>query len=100
MTSPEGSATQANPALGTVLVVDDEAAARELCSDVARAAGLSVRTATTTEQALEVLDQFPVEIVLTDLRVPQLGGLELLKRVRDLFPQIPKTGDTRTATQP
>jgi two-component system response regulator HydG len=77
------------PTAGTILVVDDEAAARQLCSDVAVEAGLQVRTANTTEQALEILEQFPVDIVLTDLRVPEMGGLELLKRIRATFPQVP-----------
>ena len=49
--------------------------------------GLRTRTASTTEQALEILDQMPVDILITDLRVPQIGGLELLKRVRSNYPQ-------------
>jgi two-component system response regulator HydG len=49
--------------------------------------GLRTRTASTTEQALEILDQMPVDILITDLRVPQIGGLELLKRVRTSYPQ-------------
>ena len=72
----------------TVLVVDDEVAAQNLCSDVAQHAGLRVRTSDTTEQALEILEQFPVDIVLTDLKVPQMGGLELLKHIRTGYPQI------------
>jgi len=47
-----------------------------------------VRTSATTEQALEILEQFPVDIVLTDLKVPQMGGLELLKHIRTGYPQI------------
>ncbi len=84
----EQESPQLKPAVVTVLVVDDEGAARNLCSDVAVEAGLRVRTAATTEQALEVLEQFPVDIVVTDLKVPQLGGLELLKRIRAGYPQI------------
>ncbi len=72
----------------TVLVVDDEEAARNLCGEVAAETGLRVRTASTTEQALEILEQYPVDIALTDLRVPELGGIELLRRMRDNFPQI------------
>ncbi len=71
-----------------VLVVDDEAATRDLCSDVAAEVGLRVRTAATTEHALESLEQFPTDIVITDLKVPEMGGLELLKRVRASFPHI------------
>jgi two-component system response regulator HydG len=71
----------------TVLIVDDEDATRSLCHDVVTDSGLRTRTASTTEQALEILDQMPVDILITDLRVPQIGGLELLKRVRTSYPQ-------------
>jgi two-component system response regulator HydG len=71
----------------TVLIVDDEGTTRDLCRDVVAEAGLRTRTASNTEEALEILEQSPVDIVLTDLRVPQLGGLELLKRIREFYPQ-------------
>jgi DNA-binding NtrC family response regulator len=72
----------------TVLIVDDEDSIRELCRDVVLESGLYPRTASTTEQALEILDQHAIDIVITDLRVPQLGGIELLKRVRDTYPHM------------
>src|ERR1700722_15706712 len=71
----------------TVLIVDDENTTRDLCRDVVADSGLRTRTASTTEQALEILEQYPVDIVLTDLRVPELGGIELLKRIRETYPQ-------------
>jgi DNA-binding NtrC family response regulator len=71
----------------TILIVDDEDSTRNLCRDVITDSGLRTRVASTTEQALEILEQWPVEILITDLRVPQIGGLELLKRVRQDFPQ-------------
>jgi two-component system response regulator HydG len=72
----------------TVLIVDDEDAARQLCSDIAIEAGLRVRTARTTEEALEELEQYPVDIAITDLRVPLEGGMELLRRIREQHPQV------------
>jgi DNA-binding NtrC family response regulator len=72
----------------SLLVVDDEVATRNLCRDVAADAGLQVYVAPTTEEALEILDQYPVDIVVTDLQVPQIGGLELLKRIRANNPEI------------
>jgi DNA-binding NtrC family response regulator len=75
------------PSAVTVLIVDDEVATRDLCRDVVAAAGLRTRTASTTEQALDILDQFDVDIVITDLRVPQIGGLGLLKCIRETYPQ-------------
>jgi two-component system response regulator HydG len=71
----------------TVLIVDDEDDIRNLCRDVVADSGLRTRTASTTEQALEILDQYAVDIVITDLRVPLLGGFELLKRIRETYPQ-------------
>src|SRR5579862_1571113 len=70
----------ARTAAFNLLVVDDEVTTRNLCRDVAVDAGLQAYVAQTTEEALEILDQYPVDIVVTDLQVPQLGGLELLKR--------------------
>ncbi len=75
------------PVAASVLIVDDEDSTRSLCRDVVADAGLRTRTASTTEQALEILDQAPVDIVITDLRVPHIGGLELLKRIRESYPQ-------------
>jgi len=79
--------TAERPISATVLIVDDEDATRSLCHDVVTDSGLRTRTASTTEQALEILDRMPVDILITDLRVPQIGGLELLKRVRSNYPQ-------------
>jgi len=65
----------------SILIVDDEDATRALCRDIAAEMGLEVHTASTTNEALELLEQAPLDIVVTDLKVPQLGGLELLKRI-------------------
>ncbi len=75
-------------AIFNLLVVDDELTSRNLCRDVATDAGLQVHVAPTTEEALAILDQHPVDIVVTDLKVPQIGGLELLKRIRANNPEI------------
>jgi DNA-binding NtrC family response regulator len=83
----ESAKIQGQPMVATVLIVDDEDSTRELCREVVEESGLRTRTASTTEKALEILEQFPVDVVITDLRVPQLGGLELLKRVRETYPQ-------------
>jgi two-component system response regulator HydG len=56
--------------------------------EIAQVASLHAHAVSTTEQALETLEQQPVDIVLTDLRVPELGGLELLRRIREHYPQI------------
>jgi DNA-binding NtrC family response regulator len=78
------AAERAVPA--TVLIVDDEDAIRSLCRDVVVESGMRTKLASTTEQALDILDQSIVDIVITDLKVPQLGGIELLKRVGETYP--------------
>jgi two-component system response regulator HydG len=75
------------PAPITVLIVDDEDTVRDICRDVVADSGLRAQTASTTEEALEILDQHAIDIVITDLRVPQLGGFELLKRIRETYAQ-------------
>jgi two-component system response regulator HydG len=73
----------------TILIVDDEEAARDVCRSVAEEAGLEVLVAATTQEALGILDRCPIDLVLSDIRVPQEGGIELLKRIRSGFPQVP-----------
>jgi DNA-binding NtrC family response regulator len=72
----------------TLLVVDDEEEMLNLCRDVILEAGWRARGATSNEEAVKILDQWPIDIVLTDLRGPQLDGLELLKRVHESYPNI------------
>ena len=82
------SAARSRAAGFSLLIVDDEVATRDLCADIALSAGLSVHSVATTEEALEFLDRSPVDIVITDLKVPLLGGLELLRRLRANYPQV------------
>ena len=80
-TSPADSAPR------TVLIVDDEPPTREICGQVATESGFRALLADTTEKALDLLEQYPIEIVMTDLMVPEAGGIELLKRIRADHPQ-------------
>ena len=75
-------------ALATVLVVDDESQAREICLSVVEDAGLRARTVSTTEEAIAAMDESPVDIVITDLQVPSMGGIELLRHVRQVSPHV------------
>jgi len=86
-TGAEMASSAHGPLAVSVLIVEDEDATRSLCRDVVVDAGLHVRTAATTEEALDILEQQPIDIVITDIRVPQIGGIELLKHIRELYPQ-------------
>jgi len=65
-----------------ILVVDDDAAFRDLVADILSGAGYRVRQAGDAEEALKLLARESVSLVLTDQRMPGLDGLELTRRIR------------------
>ncbi|HME12056.1 MAG TPA: sigma-54 dependent transcriptional regulator [Candidatus Acidoferrum sp.] len=71
-----------------LLIVDDEQFIREMCSEVGQQLDMKVTAVATAEEAAELLEYSPIDIVLTDLQLPGTSGLALLKRVRDLYPEI------------
>ena len=71
-----------------ILVVDDEASQRELVSGYLKKQGYQVFAAAGGEQALEIFRREPMELILTDQRMPDLSGLDLLKAVRSINPEI------------
>jgi DNA-binding NtrC family response regulator len=66
----------------TILVVDDEATMRSLLEKILAREGYRILTADDGVSALKVLAQETVDIVLTDMKMPQMDGFELLKRVK------------------
>lgn len=71
-----------------LLIVDDDEHIRSVCRGVAEDSGMQASDVGTAEEALEVLETCSVDIVLTDLRLPGTSGLELLRRVTTLFPDV------------
>ena len=69
------------------LVVDDEESIRRLCMTVAEGMGFNCMEAANGEEALALLEQQPAHIILTDLVMPRMSGLEFLERVRSLLPR-------------
>ncbi len=72
---------------GTILVADDEALARQSIAEVLQEEGYQVYEAADGNAALKILDEVDVELVLSDLRMPGADGLEVLKKVREAYPQ-------------
>ncbi len=68
-------------------MVDDEADIRGLVQDALRAAGYQADAARDGLQALDLLASVRHDLVLTDLKMPGLDGLELLSRIKELYPQ-------------
>lgn len=65
----------------SVLVVDDHASAREAVADVLRHAGYEVATCASASEALSHLSASPVDVIVTDLQMPGMSGLEFIREV-------------------
>ena len=72
-----------------VLVVDDEKVVRDGCHRVLSGSGYEIATAENGREALEILSRDAVDIVLLDLKMPVMGGEEVLERTSEDYPGIP-----------
>ena len=72
-----------------VLVVDDENLILKIISDILLKEGYEVKTAFNCEKALQLLREYSVQVVLTDIRMPEKNGIDLLEEVRNFNPDIP-----------
>ena len=72
-----------------ILFVDDEPAVRTTAGAVLEAAGYEVLTAADGMDGLHCLDEAQPDLIISDLRMPNMSGFEFLAVVRNRFPQIP-----------
>lgn len=85
--STAGAALDAS-APSRVLVVDDEQVIREILSDFLTMEGYQVLTAGDGDEALEIVESQPVNLVISDLKMPRMGGLELLANLRETHSEV------------
>ena len=71
-----------------VLVVDDEPGIRKSLALLLTSAGYDVAVAENGAHALLQLDRMQPALIVSDLNMPQMSGLELMSQVRSLYPQI------------
>ena len=71
-----------------VLVVDDEDEFREMTSKILTKRGLKVLSAESGEKALEVLEHSRIDVVLLDVKMPGIDGIETLRRISSLKPLV------------
>ena len=81
-----GSAPQAE-AQSTLLLVDDEQNILNALRRLFRREGYRVLTAGSGAEALELLALNPVQVIISDQRMPEMSGVEFLSRVKDLYPR-------------
>jgi DNA-binding NtrC family response regulator len=72
-----------------VLVVDDEPDMVENCARILKRAGYQCLTATDPNRALALVDSERPDLLLTDLKMPGMDGMEVLRRAREMDPALP-----------
>lgn len=88
-----------------ILIVDDDADIRLILNDALENAGYSCLQAENSFQALQEMEQFSISLIITDLNMPGIDGLQLIetllqkRRSTETFPFILLTGDLTQAVQ-
>lgn len=72
-----------------ILVVDDEANIREIISEFLQTLGYEVVEAEDGNQAIKECGRKEFDLVITDIRMPNMNGLDLLKNLKKVIPDLP-----------
>ncbi len=72
----------------TILIVDDNRDHTQALAKVFERAGYRVHTACDGQEALTLLMERPFDLVITDLQMPRMNGMDLLRNIRTLSPRI------------
>jgi two-component system, OmpR family, KDP operon response regulator KdpE len=78
-----------NQSVIRILIVDDEAAIRRALRTPLAELGFQVHEASRGEEALQLLHATPIDVVLLDVNMPGIGGIETLRRIRAFAPRLP-----------
>jgi signal transduction histidine kinase len=73
---------------GRILIVDDEEVVLDSCSEILRAAGYAVATASDGAQGLRQVEEFRPDLVYVDLKMPGMSGMEVLERIHAADPSV------------
>jgi signal transduction histidine kinase len=74
---------------GSVIVVDDDADALKITSLVLNKKGYSTSPCGSAGEALDVMQKNSIDVVLTDIMMPKMSGIELLERIHSIDPDVP-----------
>jgi signal transduction histidine kinase len=74
---------------GSVMVVDDDPTVLKVTSLLLEKRDFSVSASNSAREALDVLQKNEIDVVLTDIMMPEMSGIELLERIRSIDPDIP-----------
>jgi DNA-binding NtrC family response regulator len=71
-----------------ILVIDDELVICQSCEKIFRKSGHEVSYATSGRQALKILEDKSFDVVFTDLKMIDMGGMEVLQAIKQKYPDI------------
>lgn len=74
--------------MANLLIVDDEQSYRQLLSLIFEESGHTIRIARNGREALELLKEQPSEVVISDVRMPDMDGISLLREARKILPDL------------
>jgi DNA-binding response OmpR family regulator len=74
---------------GKVLIIDDEAALRHTLARILQRGGIEVTTAASGKDALALISRQPFDLIYLDVRMPDMNGVEVLKKIHAGFPDMP-----------
>ncbi len=74
--------------MSNILIVDDEQSYRQLLSLVFDGDGHTMRTATNGREALKSLEEEPADLIISDVKMPDMDGIEMLRAVRETLPDL------------
>lgn len=86
--------------MSTILVLDDEKSVQALFSQFLQGEGYNVLCAANGREGLEMLRKSKVDLVITDIMMPEMDGLEVVRKIRDgnaSLPVIAISGGMRNA---
>ncbi|MGA7564295.1 MAG: response regulator [Desulfobaccales bacterium] len=72
-----------------ILVADDEMSIRLLYSEELKEEGYEVYMASNGREALEVVDKIPLDLVILDIKMPEMDGIEALRQIKEKRPDLP-----------
>jgi two-component system response regulator PilR (NtrC family) len=84
--------------MANILIVDDEQGMRQLLSLIFGRADHQVRAAESGAKALEMLRREPADLIISDVKMPDMNGIELLRAVREFLPEVAVVMMTAFAT--
>jgi DNA-binding NtrC family response regulator len=72
-----------------ILIIDDEKSILDLLSVVFKKEGYTVETSFSAKTALELVDKEEFDLILTDIKLPQMSGMKILQHVKEKYPAMP-----------